>query len=446
MTQILKSQHSYPAQLAAGLTECWESVVHGESYDRPVLPDLAELTQILDVAYFTGMETDEGRHLRFMLCVTPNGQPPSRPEGAEQIECWIFDEPRAFTVSELKRLAAATDVDVSAIWVTFERDSTASLRIQGILSLGRSWTTARYGFSFDYNPLPKSLNIRVVAAGKVEVYQGGYKHGELSGGLMDVGGGLPSSLDLMGIQDLLNEGHHLARNSVLVPSCEPPREWYSFEYLAYCNTILAVVNSILLGGNGGALIIQRPSSNAIQAGLLKLKYPLSSNTNHLNQAFVRAMSARHVHSDFYYDSKGFLKDPPPDDSVALLARLDFEEAQLKLARCCSVLGRLGGTDGAVVMRSDLTVLGFGAEIVLDKASPAAAAFYKPMTGDGSIQQFDSEEKGMRHRSAIRLCAKDPQVAVFVISHDGGISLVWNKDGQVYFQPSVRTTNLNMILA
>jgi hypothetical protein len=228
--------------------------VHGESYDRPILPALAELTHILEVAYFAGMETDEGRNLRFMLCVAPNNQPPYRPEGAEPLECWSFDESRDFTVSELRRLAAATDVDASAIWVTFERDATASLRIQGIVSLGRSWTTARYGFSFDY---------------------------------------------------------------------------------------------------------------------------------------------RHVHADLHYDSNGFVKDPLPDQSVAIFARCDFEDAQLKLARCCSVLGRLGGTDGAVVMRSDLTVLGFGAKIVLDKASPASAAFYKPMSGDGSIQLFDSEEKGMR---------------------------------------------------
>jgi hypothetical protein len=92
------------------------------------LPALAELTHILEVTYFAGMEIDEGRNLRFMLCVTPKGKPPSRPEGAEPLECWSFDESRSFTLSELKRLAAATDVDASAIWVTFERDATASLR------------------------------------------------------------------------------------------------------------------------------------------------------------------------------------------------------------------------------------------------------------------------------------------------------------------------------
>lgn len=446
MSENLEPQHAYPAQLAAGLADCWDNVVHGDTYDRPTLPRLADLTQILEVAYFAGMETDEGRHLRFMLCVTPDGQPPKRPEGYEPLECWSFDESRAFTVSELKRLAAATDVDASAIWVTFDKSSDASLRIRGVVSLGRSWTTARYGFSFDYDPLPLSLNIRVVAAGKLEVYQGGYKHGELSGGIMHVGGRPPSPLDLMGILDLLNEGHNLARQSATIPTREPLREWHSFEHLGYCNAILAIVNSILLGGNGGTLIIQRPLSNAIQTGLLKLKYMLSKDANHLQRAFVQAMNARHIHADLHYDSKGFVKELPPDESGAALARRDFEEAQLKLARCCSVLGRLGGTDGAVVMRSDLTVLGFGAEIVLDKASPASAALYKPLSGDGSIQQFDSEEKGMRHRSAIRLCAQDSQLAVFVVSHDGGISLVWNKEGQVYFQPSVRTTNVNMLLA
>ena len=60
--------------------------------------------------------------------------------------------------------------------------------------------------------------------------------------------------------------------------------------------------------------------------------------------------------------------------------------------------------------------------------------------------FDSEERGMRHRSAIRLCAANSNVAAFVVSQDGGVTLVWNRQGRVYVKSGITTTNVNMIFA
>ena len=99
-----------------------------------------------------------------------------------------------------------------------------------------------------------------------------------------------------------------------------------------------------------------------------------------------------------------------------------------------------------MLNNDLTVEGFGSEIVLDKVKPAKAfEVDNPMEKEGR-RELDSEQKGMRHRSAIRLCATEPRVAIFVASQDGGISLVWNKDGDVCFKSGITTTNVNMVLA
>ena len=49
--------------------------------------------------------------------------------------------------------------------------------------------------------------------------------------------------------------------------------------------------------------------------------------------------------------------------------------------------------------------------------------------------------GMRHRSAAKLCAAIKNIAVFVVSQDGGISLIWNKGGKVYFWEDFRTKNM-----
>jgi len=66
--------------------------------------------------------------------------------------------------------------------------------------------------------------------------------------------------------------------------------------------------------------------------------------------------------------------------------------------------------------------------------------------DEAYEELDSEQFGMRHRSAIKLCSQCDEIIVFVVSQDGGISLVWNKERKVYLKSDIKTTNLNMIFS
>jgi DNA integrity scanning protein DisA with diadenylate cyclase activity len=57
---------------------------------------------------------------------------------------------------------------------------------------------------------------------------------------------------------------------------------------------------------------------------------------------------------------------------------------------------------------------------------------------------DSESFGMRHRSALRCVGVTDQVAAFVVSQDGQVSLFWKQDGRVLMKRNVNTANPNMI--
>jgi hypothetical protein len=59
--------HSFPADLAAQVANAWNEFIAGE-YTPPPLPEVSQLKSLLEIAYFAGMETDEARPLRFMLC------------------------------------------------------------------------------------------------------------------------------------------------------------------------------------------------------------------------------------------------------------------------------------------------------------------------------------------------------------------------------------------
>jgi hypothetical protein len=436
--------HSFPADLAAQVANAWNEFIAGE-YTPPPLPEVSQLKSLLEIAYFAGMETDEARPLRFMLCCTRNSDPITRQREAAPVESWEFTSDRPFTIQEIRRLAAVTNLDSSAIWIRFSDDAGDKLSIRGLVNLGRSWSVARNAFAYHYEPLPHALLVRVVAPGRLVIYQSEYCIATLEGGTLRVGEPRMAWMDLLGADPLFKEGHDILRNKIAHPLHEHPREWHGFEWLAYQNTVLAVVNGIHLGGHGGALILKSPSCDLIQNDLVRIKYRLSQHSDHLKKHFVAFMNLRHKFGDMIWLSEGKEKTPPSKQEIELTSFL-LRESQQKLAQACSFIGGFAGTDGAVVLNNDLTVEGFGSEIVLDKVKPAKAfEVDNPMEKEGR-RELDSEQKGMRHRSAIRLCATEPRVAIFVASQDGGISLVWNKDGDVCFKSGITTTNVNMVLA
>jgi DNA integrity scanning protein DisA with diadenylate cyclase activity len=57
---------------------------------------------------------------------------------------------------------------------------------------------------------------------------------------------------------------------------------------------------------------------------------------------------------------------------------------------------------------------------------------------------DSEEFGMRHRSAIRCVAVAERTAAFVVSQDGTVTFCWKQGGRVLLKRDVNTANPNMV--
>jgi hypothetical protein len=393
------------------------------------------------VAYLTSMETDEARPLRFTLCCTPAVESLFRHNQNVGVEVWPFAADRPFTVQEIRRLAAATDLDTSAIWLHFPQRPDASLSIHGILSLGSSWADARNAFAYQYEPLPEALLVRVPAPGQVEVYQGQLLIASLQSGRIQAGE-LPSPVGLLGAYPLFEEGHRLLRQQIAPPRYQETHLWQEAEWLAYVNTVLGVVNEVQWRGHGGALIFASKDCRLIQDRFVKIKYALSSQTFHLKERFIELMNLRHRLDDMLWVIKTGDDLIPGEEELSLTALL-MQNAQRRLAETCHLVGDLSGTDGAIVMRTDLSVAGFGTEIRLEAVKPAA--IYKvtsPIRRDR--EEFDSEQFGMRHRSAMRLCSALPDLVIFVVSQDGGVSLVWNEDGEVCFKPGINTANANMV--
>lgn len=103
----------------------------------------------------------------------------------------------------------------------------------------------------------------------------------------------------------------------------------------------------------------------------------------------------------------------------------LDEAVVDLAQ---LMASLAAVDGAVVMNRRFEILGFGGEIT---AADPVLQIHRAVDLEATqttASMVDGE--GTRHRSAYRLCQAHPPTLAFVVSQDGGITVVHNCDGLV----------------
>ena len=97
---------------------------------------------------------------------------------------------------------------------------------------------------------------------------------------------------------------------------------------------------------------------------------------------------------------------------------ELEDSRSELDSAIWFASLLSRIDGAVLLDFDMSVLGFGVEI-LTKAAPAS--IFRASDAVGSqrgLRKIGYEHYGTRHRSMMRYCARHPGAVGFVISQDG----------------------------
>jgi hypothetical protein len=440
MPDALPAPYAFPADLAAQVLGRWNRFVSRHDRPAPPLPAESELRRVLETAFFASFLREEGRDLRFVLCCAESLEVPL--EGrSETVSVAALATPRALTVEALRALAPAVSPDNSALLVRFGADESAQLsEIAGILNIGSDLARARSGRSFYHRPAPYALTVDVRDAGELHIYRGGIKLATLRAGLLHDQIAF-SSLELLPVSQILAQGEQALRARTTPPADEDPRETSDFEWTALLNTVLCVVNGIKELAHGGTVLIVAPGAEATLP--VRIKYRLDEAADVLGQRFVRFLNARHeLVAEGQRRSGG-----GADGSLEALRRWQAAtfEAEEDLADAADLVAGLSSVDGAVVMTSDLRVLGFGAEIVLDAATPVRA--FEASGGartSAELPEVDSESFGMRHRSAIRGVAMAQASAAFVVSQDGTVTLCWKKGSDVFIKRDINTSNPNLV--
>jgi hypothetical protein len=297
---------------------------------------------------------------------------------------------------------------------------------------------ARSGRSFYHRPAPYALVVDVRDLGEMHVYRGGIKLAALKGGRLHDQLAF-SGLEFLPVSGMLTQGIDALRPRLRRPAHEPERETSDFEWTSLLNTLLCIVNGVQEHEHGGTLLLVAPGA---ETGLpIRMKYDIEERTSIVTDRFVDFVNARHELEEARRGAAG--ADVEAAGTIPHLRNAVYV-AEEDLADTADLAARLTAVDGAVVLTSDLRVLGFGAEIVLDASTPVRAFQVDGARRPEGWPAVDPESFGMRHRSALRCVAVSEGMAAFVVSQDGTVSFFWRQEGRVLIKRNVNTSNPNMV--
>lgn len=433
--------YAFPNDLVEQVIARWQTFVARHDRPAPPLPSPRMLRYVLETAFFASFTREEGRDLRFVLCCSPTTVVP-RDGSGEAVPVVLFQIPRPLSVQTLRSLAPAVSSTNAALLVRCPDEDAPAVECElaGVLNVGSHLARSRSGRSFYNRPSPYALLIDVRDAGEMHIYRGGIKLATLKCGRLHDQLAY-SGLEFLPISDILARGHEALRPRIKSPEGEPPRESADFEWTALLNSILCIVNGVNEHGHGGMVLLVAPGAE--RSLPIRLKFDVDERESVVKDRFVDFVNARHRltaarararHGD----------TPARSGTFSRLKNTTFV-AEEDLADAADVTARLSAVDGALVLRSDLSVIGFGAEIVLDttQALNAYEVSGHPLRG-GDWPSVDVESFGMRHRSALRCIASSEGAAAFVVSQDGTVTFVWKQDGRLLLKRNVNTANPNMV--
>lgn len=117
-------------------------------------------------------------------------------------------------------------------------------------------------------------------------------------------------------------------------------------------------------------------------------------------------------------------------------RISGKSYDKELITYADLIAKLTSVDGSVVLTRDFDLLGFGAEILVDKMESILPSM-RFMGGDNTEDESRHfKDFGMRHRAGYRFCNAVEGSVAFIISQDGTVEACTKHDGRVVVYDNV----------
>jgi hypothetical protein len=407
--------HAYPPDLTHWVEANWPANA------PPLTLSSALLDSALSTAFQASLTAEEARPTRFRLLLTPVEALPEGGAPNQGVLRLKFDRSRALNVDELRRLSPAVPFQTALIGAHPEE---GKLRIWGIAHSGPAWLAPAWGGrsllpTWTYDPI-----IHVTGPGKIAVRCAGKLVGAIERGLL-----VDATMDVFDSEWLpamfthVREEVRAAHDALQARSISPTSVDHSLVGRVGQQMIRRAIQIIRGARHGGMILVVDSAATGGDAAL-RLKYRLGQDEpSHryrtllfqiLDAVAATTSNASVGWADFASNASAHLEK--------------LEQAVFELSR---VIANFAAIDGAVVLDKRFGLVGFGAEVSAELPTPQRV--WRALDTEGRVREPDDiENVGTRHRAAYRFVNDHPDGLAIVISQDGGVSFVANREREVVF--------------
>lgn len=362
---------------------------HRDRTHRPVL-EFQDVKDLIELAFHVSLKNEEGRPVKAALTFTKS-EVENDPTHNYQKTIQKFERPIICSPSDIAKLAPAFEPEMSSLLV--ERD----IGSQQLCCWGVSFYCSPLS---RFNEVPVSMfedfglkldlfTVSISAPGSLLISRGNSAIGRMVEGKF-----LPSTPSPFTVKAL---GKYLRENIY------SSKSWILFEN-RYWHVYRAAIDLLLREsskrGHGSTIVILPSNVDKNMFNLFKIKYTLTPPTD-LSISIYNVLNQ---------------KDDKENITNTMVTTIAYHQI---IIRNVQVLAKLATIDGALMLNSELKLIGFGVTL---KANNSKKRVIVGPDGfgqsNGSIFQY--QKYGTRHNSAIDFAASCKGATVFVISEDGPI--------------------------
>jgi hypothetical protein len=354
----------------------------------PEVPTCEMLADVLDVAFWASLTTNEGRPTRVRLVMLPS----------TSLETVLaFKHPIPFSEDEVAKLAPAAR-------------STGWLAVDALQQPGTIWGISQH-------PISERLGAITIDVSDPGVIRVGF--GPSQPFVVFAGRSATSPHDA-GDMTLTTRLRRVLGGTGAAAT-ETETETGNHAAMRKCLALSALARMVLEDRHGGTLLVVPDTTGPWMDSVSPFAHAFREPDTSVRDAIAAVQDqelARIGGLGALYRS-----DVTSDVKEAILTAVSqlhwHPEVVLR------PVARLAAVDGAVVMTADLDILGFGAMISVG----AAPHVYRVTPWPERTDSIDIEEVGgARHQSAVRFVGKHRESIALVISHDGHLSLAhWSRE-------------------
>ncbi|MGL5647678.1 MAG: putative sensor domain DACNV-containing protein [Clostridium sp.] len=399
-----------------------------------------DLESLFEVAYFASLKTEELQPIKVRLTYINKNIPDFNPPKRIMKNRWSyirFKDDVELTISNLVKIAKAADPEVTALAVDFVNGKWI---IWGMIDQEDSYHNFILNESNTGPERPGTFYLDIEELAELVVYKGykqiaSLKKSVLINNQIDV---FKEGLVIEKLQEYIYEYIMNVENRTHDEIYGHRDSWTGTLKQKWISIICRILINIKEYRHGGAILID----NDILDEDLDIKYNILYNRlgNQILE-YGESLVKLNFLEDRIFDqimgsSKAGISNLLINKKDCTL--IDVKEYENSISGAIKYISSLSCVDGLVLMNSKFEVNGFGVEILCNEKPPK---IYIAKDARGRrLQEVRYEHFGTRHRSMMRYCYKKPNSIGFVISQDGDIRVMMNKNDSVILWNNIKILN------